>query len=1689
MRGTPERDPRRAVTKEGGDDVKIWRNSIRTCINAVVSACVISTVATNTTQAQFCGNPQTGPRRVVVNSTSRYPPLNFDLNPGVPGPMFWVTWTPYSEIEGDSWGCGAAFVLDGGAWISGIVNGALGNSGCSHTDWFEGFPETSAGRWSNQSCKHTLQVRTYFPVNGVCLAQADAPFVDSSEEIILWIDALNTSEHETQETCTGGALGCPPEIGRPVNLANGRMHHDMVDVHIDGPLPIEFSRRYDSGSIDDGPMGYGWQHSFMARLVGMANPFQKTFIDENMRRISFNCASGDPGNGFDIPAHCNGLWLEDNVSNMSLAEEPVGSVPRWRVTDKYQKEWGFDASGRLLTISDRNGNVVTMGYGGSPSRLTSVTDAFGRGLTLGYDPSGTHVTQVIAGARTFTYTYDSGNLNQVFYPGHAEPVVAYAYNAGGHRLTTATDGNGHVIEDHVYGTDGRVTDTQSADGNYAYHIEYLSPSTVTVRNARDVPVTTTFTLDAQRGVATDRVGGPGCSSCGDAGDETHKEYDDWSRVIKITDGSNAVTKMSYDRKGNVLTQTEAFGTAKARTTTFTYHPTFNRVTSASEASVGDGACAQNHPNRVTTMLYDPANGDLLSVQTTGCDLDFFTHTTAYTYDAHGQVETVNGPRDDVNDVLDLTTVEYYPDNDADLNRRGRLKKVINALGHETTFDQYDLFGNPGLVTDPNDVQRTFLYDGSDRVTEVRVKGATAPDDIVTEYRYDIAGNLDFVRLPNCVAAGASCAFSADYGYDSVNRLTEIADPLGNKIVYGYDKEGNRIWEEYRDASATVQKFTNFAYDNQNRLQYAYYTPTAPEGSGSIFEKISYYPDGTIQSVRDPMGHSTSYTYDALKRLETVAQTVGGQTLTTTYAYDTQDNLLSVTDPGSLQTIYRNGDSGGRLMTISPDTGTSTYAYDEAGNLLSSTNANAVTTTRAYDVLDRLVSVGYSDSTLNLSYSYDSPAVAYGIGRRTGMTDPSGASVFGYDRRGFLTTERKTIGTRTFTTGYEFDKNGNRTRILYPTDEPAVRQGEAVFGYDAADRVASVAAKINGSLVNVATNFAYKPFGPRTGMTFGNGLVDTRTYGTATTKRYQLNAWTLGSLLNFTHTYDDDLNLTTRTDNLNAANNRSFGYDESHRLNLAAGPWGPGTGCPGGKTYTYDPNGNRVCKGEGLPVTNYSYWSASNKLQATTGGEVASYAHDANGNTTNDGTHSYQYNQADRLATVDSGVTATYKYDGLGRRAQKTASGATTYFFFDPTGRMLSEVQTAAGSGKDYLFLGNEPIGRVDWQASEGDIGNTLFGDKITPNVRLDWTTYSGTTSTYLVRRRQLVEGERTFNGSTVVATVTDPTRIYDDPVLGDSTGYEYRVSRQSVSEALYFGHADHLATPIALTDGTGAVVWRAEHLPFGGIWSLSVSAAQNNVRFPGQYFDGETDFAQNWFRDYSARIGRYLEPDPLGLAAGPNLFGYVSQNPMGFADPKGLAPGGPVEGDIWLYTTGRIGLAELERRQAARDALFIRTGEFWKVGSDTAEAWSSGARGEELFEPVAVDAIRGINAYGVVRSLASLATRGFSRLASWATAESCGARSDWATLSGMLRDAARGNGNFGIGAATRSQAQAMGEAWVGPGFRTASDGATLISADGLRQFRPPSFKPTLGRFQANFEARPAGLTQWQSNAHLDIVDP
>ncbi|MBU0484112.1 MAG: RHS domain-containing protein [Proteobacteria bacterium] len=98
---------------------------------------------------------------------------------------------------------------------------------------------------------------------------------------------------------------------------------------------------------------------------------------------------------------------------------------------------------------------------------------------------------------------------------------------------------------------------------------------------------------------------------------------------------------------------------------------------------------------------------------------------------------------------------------------------------------------------------------------------------------------------------------------------------------------------------------------------------------------------------------------------------------------------------------------------------------------------------------------------------------------------------------------------------------------------------------------------------------------------------------------------------------------------------------------------------------------------------------------------------------------------------------------------------------------------------------------------------------------------------------------------------------------------------------------DHLGTPQQMINCSGQVVWSAVYDAFGQA-SVEVESVVSNLRFPGQYYDSETGLHYNWNRYYDPGTGRYLTPDPIGLAGGLNLFAYVGGDPVNSIDPDGL---------------------------------------------------------------------------------------------------------------------------------------------------------------------------------------------------------
>jgi RHS repeat-associated protein len=163
-----------------------------------------------------------------------------------------------------------------------------------------------------------------------------------------------------------------------------------------------------------------------------------------------------------------------------------------------------------------------------------------------------------------------------------------------------------------------------------------------------------------------------------------------------------------------------------------------------------------------------------------------------------------------------------------------------------------------------------------------------------------------------------------------------------------------------------------------------------------------------------------------------------------------------------------------------------------------------------------------------------------------------------------------------------------------------------------------------------------------------------------------------------------------------------------------------------------------------------------------------------------------------------------------------------------------------------------------------------------------------------------------------------PVAVIEYEIYGknDSASGSKYAGYKPKSTAIYAIHTDHLGTPQAITNDKQAVVWRADYATFGkatvqarvvdstsktakttnsfGIISTANAATvtgkpfEFNLRFAGQYEDSESGYHYNWHRYYDPSTGRYLTPDPIGLAGGLNGYGYAGQDPMGAVDPWGL---------------------------------------------------------------------------------------------------------------------------------------------------------------------------------------------------------
>ncbi len=538
------------------------------------------------------------------------------------------------------------------------------------------------------------------------------------------------------------------------------------------------------------------------------------------------------------------------------------------------------------------------------------------------------------------------------------------------------------------------------------------------------------------------------------------------------------------------------------------------------------------------------------------------------------------------------------------------------------------------------------------------------------------------------------------------------------------------------------------------------------------------PDGNTSSVATCSGSSPYQTSSAYQ---------------TGYSYDSLGELVSKTTPTT-------------SFVTSP---TTSYSYDPAGNLLTSEDPNGVTTTNTYTPLDQLASVAYSDSTPDVSYTYDAN------GNRTSMSDGTGTSTYVYDPFNELTSYENGAGK---TVSYTYDGDGNTTGVTYPLGGGATwaTSDTVGYGYDPADELSSVT-DFTGNTITVGNTADGLPNSLALGST--GDTVATTYDPTDTPSDITLANATPTTLQEFAYSDAPSGAISEETDTPSGSlEPADYSYDAQNRVT------GMTPGTSGSHTYAFDASGNLTTLPTGTSATSYD--NASELTSSTLSGTTTNYTFDADGERIQEAhgmttTVSASYNGAQELTAYNNTATADMKvacYDGDGLRqtfstSSTSCSSPTETFTWDPAGSLPHLLMD---SDNAYIYgPSNTPIEQVD--LSSGDV-SYLVSDLL-GSVRgvVDGTdgSLTATTSYDAWGNPQTSGGLTTDTPFGYAGSYTDPTGLtynlarYYDPTTGqfltvdplvDATGQPYMYSADD---------------PLELSDANGLLARCPLPPPFG----------------------------------------------------------------------------------------------------------------------------------------------------------------------------------------------------------------------------------------------------------------------------------
>lgn len=804
----------------------------------------------------------------------------------------------------------------------------------------------------------------------------------------------------------------------------------------------------------------------------------------------------------------------------------------------------------------------------------------------------------------------------------------------------------------------------------------------------------------------------------------------------------------------------------------------------------------------------------------------------------------------------------------DFNGEKRVVKHWTDDGESYSF-QYDLEGRSVFVTDQigrsqswawNPLLQPVSYtDAEGSVWKYewdsarKLKSLEDPLGFVTSWDYDELG-----RVVKSVSALGQIEYVT--WHEKFNLPSSETDALGNKWKYCYDELGNLI--SVTDPYGVV---TEQAHDRRG-LPHTIY-----DGRGGV-SHVKWNGKAQISEHIDCSGSVTRLEYDERDNLSRVIDPTGN---VTRYEHDALGRVTQVTHPGGSKEIM-NYDSDGNLISLSGSSGSVVYEYNKRGMVIRRDNALGKSVRFMYDRGFRLSEL-INENGESYRFRYDkNDCVTAEVGldgvEKTIILDARGlakavVSAAGEDDEIVTKLQRDALGrlirrdVRGRSTSFQYDQVGQLLHAVTFIENGPERKvlDELSFSYNKMGNLLSEAGRLG------ILEYGYDEVGNRVSTKMPDGrMVKLATYGSGHVHQIE---------------YDGRVICDIERDSLHREISRSqgemttrFAYDAMGRRTSTIASRNGGAALA--KQWEYDESGEVLRKIHSLKgVINYSLDPLARVFSALSEVKREVFNWDSAANLV-DSINPAGYVRHNRVCVFED---KRFEYDVHGRLERKRIGSHTLQTYSYDGEHRLIEVKTTRSGVESREWYEYDSLGRrVSKHNASGSVEFLWSGmTMIQEGCNSEKATYFYEANSFIPIAR--------------VETFGESNASNDDSAA---------VKRQS--DSTFYFHVDVSGIPEEMTDNAGEIVWAADYELWGNAvketWThnaksggeFSNSTIPQNIRFQGQYLDRESGLHYNTFRFYDPDIGRFISPDPIGIAGGINLYQYAP-NPMGWSDPFGLA--------------------------------------------------------------------------------------------------------------------------------------------------------------------------------------------------------